>query len=69
MMLSQISLDEVMRRAFLTMLKGAVRVWFSKLLSGTIVNFEQLNKGSLEGNDIRSQLSIFLTCAKQRENC
>ena len=69
LMLSQISLEEVMRRAFLTMLKGAVRVWFSKLPSGTIVNFEQLSKGSLEGNDIRSQLSIFSTSAKQRENC
>ena len=35
--------DEVMCRAFSTTLKGAARVWFSKILSSTIANFEQLS--------------------------
>ena len=39
------TLDEVICRAFLTTLKGASRVWFGKLPSSTIANFEQLNKG------------------------
>ena len=37
--------DEVMCRAFPTILKGVARVWFSKILPGTIADFEQLNKG------------------------
>ena len=37
--------DEVMCKAFPTMLKEAALVWFSKLSSGTIADFEQLNKG------------------------
>jgi len=37
--------DEVMCRAFPTTLKGAARVWFSKIPSGTIADFEQLSKG------------------------
>ena len=36
---------EVMCRAFPTTLKGAARVWFSKIPLGTIANFEQLSKG------------------------
>ena len=36
---------EVMCRAFPTTLKGAAKVWFSKIPSGIIANFEQLNKG------------------------
>ena len=39
------TLVKVMCRAFLTTLKGTARVWFGKLLSGTIVNFKQLSKG------------------------
>ena len=39
------TLDEVMCRAFLTTLKGATRVWFSKTPPGTIVDFEQISKG------------------------
>ena len=34
-----------MCRAFPTILKGVARVWFSKIPSGTIADFEQLNKG------------------------
>jgi len=37
--------NEVMCRAFPMTLKGAVRVWFSKIPLGTIANFEQLSKG------------------------
>ena len=64
--------NEVMCKVFPTTLKGAARVWFAKLPSGTIANFEQLSKGffvtSLKDSDIRSQLGIFSTSAKQREN-
>ena len=45
LMLLQMTPDEVMCRAFLTTLKGAARVWFSKIPLGTIVDFEQLSKG------------------------
>ena len=41
----QMTLDEVTCRTFPTTLKGIARVWFSKIHSGTIANFEQLNKG------------------------
>ena len=44
-MLLQMSSNEVMCRAFPTTLKGAAKVWFSKIPSGIIANFEQLNKG------------------------
>ena len=40
LMLLQMTLDEVMCRAFPTTLKGAARVWFSKIPLGTIVDFE-----------------------------
>jgi len=36
--------DEVMYRAFPTMLKGAAKLWFGKLPLGTIANFNQLSK-------------------------
>ena len=39
------TLDKVMCGAFPTTLKGVVRVWFGKLLLGTIANFKQLSKG------------------------
>ena len=45
LMLLQMTLDEVMCRAFPTTLKGAARVWFNKILPRTIVDFEQLSKG------------------------
>ena len=45
LMLLQMTPDKVMCRAFLTTLKGAARVWFSKIPSGTIADFEQLSKG------------------------
>ena len=45
LMLLQMTLDEVMCRAFPTTLKGVARVWFSKIPLGTIVDFEQLSKG------------------------
>ena len=37
--------DEVMCRAYPTMLKGAARVWFNKIPPGTITKFEQFSKG------------------------
>ena len=37
--------NEVMCKAFPTALKGAARVWFSKIPPGTITDFEQLSKG------------------------
>ncbi|XP_050267702.1 uncharacterized protein LOC126712420 [Quercus robur] len=42
---SKMTLDEVICRAFPTTLKGAARVWFSKIPPRTIADFEQLNKG------------------------
>ena len=45
LILLQMTLDEVICRAFPTMLKGVARVWFSKIPPRTIVDFEQLNKG------------------------
>ena len=45
LMLLQMTLDKLMCRAFLTTLKGVARVWFNKILSGTITNFEQFSKG------------------------
>ena len=35
--------NEVICRSFTTTLKGAIRVWFSKLPTASIVNFEQLS--------------------------
>ena len=72
LMLLQMTPDEVICRAFPTTLKGAVRVWFNKIPLGTIANFEQLNKGFVRhfigDKDIISQLVIFSTFNKQKEN-
>ena len=54
LMLLQMTPNEVMCRAFLTTLKGAAKVWFSKIPSGTIADFEQLSKGFVR-NFIRGQ--------------
>ena len=35
-------LDEIMCRAFLTMLKGSARIWFSKLTPNSIGTFKEL---------------------------
>ena len=69
----QMTLDEVMCRAFLTILEGAARVWFSKIPTRTIANFEQLSKGFVchfirGGRDTRSQLVIFSTFNRKKEN-
>ena len=45
LMLLQITPDEVLCKAFPTTLKGATRIWFTKIPSGTIADFEQLSKG------------------------
>ena len=45
LMLLQMTPDKVMCRALPTSLKGAARVWFNKIPLGTIIDFEQLNKG------------------------
>ena len=45
LMLLQMTLDEVMCRAFPTTLKGVTRVWSSKIPPGIIVDFKQLSKG------------------------
>ena len=44
LMLLQMTPDKVMCRAFPTTLKRVARVWFSKIPSGIIANFEQLSK-------------------------
>ena len=74
LMLLQMTLDEVMCRAFPTILEGAARVWFSKIPTRTIANFEQISKGFVRhfieggGKDIRSQPIIFSTFNRQKEN-
>ena len=45
LILLQMTPDEVMCKAFPTTLKGAARIWFSKIPLGTIANFEILSKG------------------------
>ena len=45
LMLLQMTPDEVMNRTFPTTLKGAARVWFSKIPPRTIADFEQFSKG------------------------
>ena len=35
--------DEIMCRAFLTMLKGSVKVWFSRFMPNSINTFKELN--------------------------
>ena len=71
-MLLQMTPDEAMCKAFPTTLKGAARVWFSKISSRTIADFEQLSKGFVRhftgGKDIRSQPVIFSTFNRQKEN-
>ena len=48
LMFLHMTLNKVMCRAFPTTLKGVVRVWFGKLPSGTIANFEQFSKGFVD---------------------
>ena len=71
-MLLQMTPDEAMCKAFPTTLKGAARLWFSKIPPITIVDFEQLSKGFVRhftgGKDIRSQPVIFSTFNRQKEN-
>ena len=45
LILLQMTLYEVMCKAFPKTLKGATRVWFSKIPPRTIADFEQLSKG------------------------
>ena len=45
LMLLQMTLDEVMCRAFPTTLKRATKVWSSKIPPGIITDFKQLSKG------------------------
>ena len=45
LILLQMTPDEVICRAVLTTLKGAARVWFSKIPPGTIAEFKQLSNG------------------------
>ena len=45
LMLLQMTLDEVMCRAFPTTLKRSTKVWSSKIPPGIITDFEQLSKG------------------------
>ena len=72
LMLLQMTPDEVICRAFPTTLKEAARVWFNKIPPGTIVDFEQLSKGFvchfMGGKDTKSQLAIFSTFNRQKEN-
>ena len=45
LMLLQMTSDEVMCKAFPTIMIGVAKVWFSKILPGTIADLEQLSKG------------------------
>ena len=45
LILLQMTLGEVMCKAFLITLNGIAQLWFGKLPLGTIANFEQLSKG------------------------
>lgn len=56
LMLLQMTPNEVMCRAFPTALKGAARVWFSKIPLRTIADFEQLNKGGFVHHFIEGQI-------------
>lgn len=40
----QVALNEIMCKAFPTMIKGPVRVWFSWLKPGSMSNFTELNR-------------------------
>ena len=72
LMMLQMTPDKVLCRAFPTTLKGAAKVWFSKIPPGTIANFEQLSKCFVRhfigGKDTRSQSVIFSTFNRQKKN-
>ena len=63
LILLQMTLDEVMCRAFLTTLKGVAKVWLSKIPPGTIADFNNSARVlfviSLGDKDTRSQPIIF----------
>ena len=66
----QQTLDEVICRSFPTTLRGATRVWFSKLLASSIANFEQLNDSFVRhfigGQRHKRPISYLLTIRQQK---
>ena len=63
--------DEIMCRAFPTMLKGAARIWFSRLTLGSISTFKELNaqftSHFIEGHRYKKS-TAYLMNIKQRED-
>ena len=62
--------DEVIYRSFPTTLRGAARVWFSKLLASSSANFEQLNDSFVQhfngGQCHKRPISYLLTIRQQK---
>ena len=66
----QQTLDEVMCRFFPTILKGAARMWLSKLPSLSIANFEQLSESFVRlfiGGQRDKRPTAYLLTIKQQE--
>ena len=63
--------DEIMCRAFLTMLKGAARIWFSRLTPNSISTFKELNAQftvHFIGGHRYKKSKAYLMRIKQRED-
>ena len=62
--------DEVICRSFPTTLRGAARVWFSKLPASSITNFEQLSNSFVQnfiGGQHHKRPTSYLLTVKQQE--
>ena len=64
------TLDEVICRTFLATLRGATRVWFSKLPTVSITNFDQLSDSFVRhfiGGQRHKRPTSYLLIVKQQE--
>ena len=53
--------DEIICIAFLAMLNGSIRVWFSKLTSNTLSSFQELSKSFINnfiGEKVHKQIKF-----------